>query len=132
MFTIIKKYHFYAAHRNQSIGWKCQNLHGHTYYVQVGLDLEQKQWGITMQFQHIDDIIDPIIKKLDHWLLLYDQDPWLDIIQQLDTSIVLFPYETSAENLARYIYEQIAQYITVSYVDLQETTTSTVRYTKTA
>ena len=85
-----------------------------------------------MQFQHIDDIIDPIIKKLDHWLLLYDQDPWLDILQQLDTSIVLFPYETSAENLARYIYEQIAQYITVSYVDLQETTTSTVRYTKTA
>lgn len=33
-FEVIKKYHFYAGHRNQYIiGSKCVNPHGHTYKV---------------------------------------------------------------------------------------------------
>jgi len=130
-FTLIKKYHFYAAHRNVAIGGKCANLHGHTYYVELGLRLEQHtEQEVTMLFEDIDNRLEPIVKHLDHCLLLDSADPQAELLRLVAGRYVEFPFPTSAENLARWIYERIEEEWprAIEYVQLQETTTSTVRY----
>ena len=128
---IEKKYHFYAAHRNEYLEGKCQNLHGHTYYVHVRLKFTQTdESGVTMLFESIDDIIDPIIAGLDHCMLIHEKDEaLLEAANLLHSKRVVFPHPTSAENLAKYLYNNIsAANLEVSEVRLQETTSSIVIY----
>ncbi len=130
-YTLLKKYHFYAAHRNVAIGGKCANLHGHTYYVEVALRLLQASPdAVTVLFEDVDRRLEPIVKSLDHCLLLDRADPQADLLRQVAGRCMEFDFPTSAENLARWLGEQIeAQWPGVlDYVQLQETTTSTVRY----
>jgi len=128
---IEKKYHFYAAHRNEYLEGKCQNLHGHTYYVHVQLAFsETDESGVTMLFESIDDIIDPIIKTLDHSTLVHEKDS--DLVKAVDilnSKRVVFPHPTSAEHLAKYLFDQIAgSNLPVKEVRLQETASSIVIY----
>ena len=130
-YTLLKKYHFYAAHRNLAIGGKCANLHGHTYYVEVSLRLMQASpQGVTVLFEDIDRRLEPIVKSLDHCLLLDRADPQADLLRQVAGRCMEFDFPTSAENLARWLGEQIEAHWpnVLDYVQVQETTTSTVRY----
>ncbi|MEM6800878.1 MAG: 6-carboxytetrahydropterin synthase [Bacteroidota bacterium] len=128
---IEKKYHFYAAHRNEYLEGKCQNLHGHTYFVYVQLSFgSTDESGVSMLFESIDNIIDPIIKTLDHSTLIHEKDTDLiEAVNLLNSKRVVFPYPTSAENLAKYLYDTIsASKLAVKEIRLQETTTSVVIY----
>ncbi|MEM7660508.1 MAG: 6-carboxytetrahydropterin synthase [Bacteroidota bacterium] len=128
---IEKKYHFYAAHRNEYVEGKCQNLHGHTYYVFVRLKFTSTdESGVSMLFESIDDVIDPIIKTLDHSTLVHEQDTLLlQAVDLLNSKRVMFARPTSAENLAKYLFDHIsASGLKVTEIRLQETTSSTVIY----
>jgi len=86
---VIKNYHFYAAHRNETLDDKCKNIHGHTYYVDVKLRFQTpKNNEITMLFSDVDKLIDPIIKGFDHGMLINVFDPlypYLKAAQQENT-----------------------------------------------
>lgn len=133
-FLVIKRYHFYAAHRNETLAGKCANIHGHTYYLRVGLRLGQQNGnGVTLLFEDIDRLLEPVLQPFDHAFLLNRQDPIAPQLRALPCKLVELDGPTSAENLARYIYDGIAAQPGVpkgslAYVDLQETTTSIVRY----
>lgn len=130
-FTLLKKYHFYAAHRNVAVGGKCANLHGHTYHVEISLRLLQRSEDeVTVLFEEIDRRLEPIVKELDHCLLLDAADPQADLLRQVAGRYVEFPFPTSAENLARWLCVRVEEEWpgVVDYVQLQETTTSAVRY----
>lgn len=132
---VTKKYHFYAGHRNENLDDKCFNLHGHTYYVEVSFDFTySKKTGITMLFSDIDKVVDPIINKLDHSLLIHEKDPLLKYLhlfvkeQKTSLKVTIFNKVTSAENLAEYIYLEIENLLPITQVKLQETTSSIVVY----
>ncbi|MEO1217922.1 MAG: 6-carboxytetrahydropterin synthase [Bacteroidota bacterium] len=128
---IEKKYHFYAAHRNEYLEGKCQNLHGHTYYVHVRLAFTNTdESGVTMLFESIDDIIDPIIASLDHSTLVHEKDiKLIEALDILNSKRLVFPYPSSAENLAKYLFDKISSFnLDVKEIRLQETTTSVVIY----
>lgn len=130
-FSIIKKYHFHAAHRNETLTNKCCNIHGHTYHVQVSVQLEQDpESGVTTLFEDLDRQIEPVVKRLDHAMLLNRHDPLADDIRRIAGCTVDFDGPTSAENVARYLYDEICRRsgLKLDYLDLQETTTSVVRY----
>ncbi len=135
MHKIEKKYHFYAGHRNENLKDKCFNLHGHTYYITMVFELPyDKKTGITMLFSEIDKVVKPIIKQLDHSLLIHKQDPLLKYLDMfceqegVGLKLYLMDNLTSAENLSRHIFEKVAKKLPIVKILLQETTTSTVSY----
>ena len=133
---INKKYHFYAGHRNENINDKCKNLHGHTYYVTMDFDFTEfnKATGITMLFSDIDTIVDPLINKLDHSLLIHKKDPLLKYLrmftkeEKTSLKLSIFNKPTSAENMAEYIFNIVSEHLPIVKITLQETTSSTVIY----
>jgi len=133
--VVSKKYHFYSGHRNENLDDKCFNLHGHTYYVTMDFNFKyNNSTGITMLFSDIDLVVDPIIKELDHSLLIHHKDPLLPYLnlfmkeQKTSLKLTIIDKPTSAENMAEYIFELVAKNLPIVKITLQETTTSTVVY----
>jgi 6-pyruvoyltetrahydropterin/6-carboxytetrahydropterin synthase len=131
MIKINKKYHFYAAHRNKSAGEKCGRIHGHTYKVQCEFKFDTMgDDGVTVLFSDIDARVEPIIKKYCHWFLLYEKDPLCDLLSLADEPFLSLPFETSAENMAIWLFNEIKTQtrLPICRIELAETQTSTVIY----
>lgn len=128
---IEKKYHFYAAHRNEAGGEKCGRIHGHTYYVKCVFQFqEMNESGITCLFSDIDQKVEPIIKDYCHWFIIFEGDPLVSYLEIAGEPIKIVPFETSAENLAIWIFNRIKREsgLPIIRIELQETTSSTVIY----
>ena len=135
IYKINKKYHFYAGHRNENLVDKCWNLHGHTYYITCDFEFGyDAKTGITFLFSDIDKIVDPIIKKLDHSMLIHINDPLLPFLQEFNHTqkevmkLNIFDFVTSAENLSKYLYNEIKKHLPITKLTFQETTSSIVTY----
>jgi 6-pyruvoyltetrahydropterin/6-carboxytetrahydropterin synthase len=87
---------FAAAHNLRGYKGKCEALHGHNYKVRVTLEgKELDSVGLLYDFVHLKQVIQGVIRTLDH--------KYLNELKPFD---VLNP---SAENIARYIYDEAAK-----------------------
>lgn len=91
MYTISKEFHFSASHQLDHLpeGHQCARLHGHNYKVELILqakDLDQDDF--VLDYGDLKPFKQLIDEKLDHRHLN-------DVI----------PYRTTAENIARWLYE---------------------------
>jgi 6-pyruvoyltetrahydropterin/6-carboxytetrahydropterin synthase len=87
---------FAAAHNLRGYKGKCENLHGHNYKVRVTLSGEEvDSVGLLYDFVHLKQVIQSVIRSLDHKYL--NELPPFDVLNP------------SAENIARYIYDQAAK-----------------------
>jgi len=125
---IEKKYYFYAAHRNKEAGEKCGRLHGHTYDVTCHFKFDVLHNGVSMLFSDIDAIAEPIIKQYDHYLLLWEEDGLCDVLNVCNEPFIAVPFETSAENMALWLFTQIRSKLPIIKIELAETKTSKVVY----
>jgi 6-pyruvoyltetrahydropterin/6-carboxytetrahydropterin synthase len=126
--VIEKKYHFYAAHRNKSAGEKCGRIHGHTYNVVCIFKFEEMKDGLTMLFSDIDKIVEPIIKQYDHYFLLHEKDSLVELLELANEPFISLPFETSAENMSIWIFNQIKNHLPIVQIQLAETKSSNVIY----
>lgn len=128
---IVKKYHFHAAHRNKEAGEKCGRIHGHTYDVECTFQFKGiADNGITILFSDIDQMVEPIIKEYCHWFILYEQDPLVSILELAGEPVKKVPFETSAENMAIWIFNRIKREteLNITRIELAETKSSNVVY----
>ena len=127
---IEKKYYFYAGHRNKSAGKKCSRLHGHTYDVNVKIKFDKMANGITMLFQDIDNKIEPIIKEYDHYFLLHEKDELCQLFELANEPYIKLPFETSAENMAIWLFNRIKNETGLPIIEIQfkETKSSNIIY----
>lgn len=87
---ISKEFKFDSAHNLVNYKGKCENLHGHTYRLQVTLKGEPKDDGMIIDFGIMKSIVNTtVIDILDHKYLN-------DIVHQ-----------STAENLIQWIWEQL-------------------------
>ena len=87
---------FAAAHNLRNYKGKCENLHGHNYKLRVTLAGEKLDaTGLLYDFVRLKQVIQSVIRSLDHKYL-----------NELSPFDVLNP---SAENISRYIYDEIAK-----------------------
>ena len=129
--VIEKKYHFYAAHRNHAGGEKCGRIHGHTYNVKCFFKFDQiNEGGITCLFSDIDKLVEPLIKSYCHWFLIYEFDPLVSFLELANEPIKKMPFETSAENMAIWIFNQIKNEtkLPIIRIELAETKSSKAIY----
>lgn len=128
---IEKKYHFYAAHRNKEAGEKCGRIHGHTYFVNCFFDVSSmsSKGGVTILFSDIDDLVEPIVKQYDHYLLLYEEDDLCSVLEKSKEPFIKMPFETSVENMVKWLFTEIKSTdLPIVKISLQETTSSIIIY----
>ena len=118
MYQISKQFHFSAAHR---LAWlppahKCHNLHGHDYHVEVVLESEELDaFGFVVDYGDLAPIKEFIDSEWDHQYLN-------DVIPELDG-------QTTAENLARVLYERLkGTYPQLAAVRVSETPKTWAEY----
>lgn len=107
MYTVIKRLEVSAAHSlNLSYRSKCETLHGHNWVITVYCRAAQLNAdGMVVDFSHIKQVVK---EQLDH--------------KNLNE---VLPFNTTAENLARWICEQTPSCFKV---EVQESESNTAIY----
>ena len=117
MITITRKLEFDAGHRIPDHKSQCKNLHGHRYVLHLTLtgkviDAEKRSdSGMLMDFSEVKEIAQKnLVDSWDHAFLVYEKD---EVVRNFLESIpnhktVVFDCVTTAENLARKIFETLA------------------------
>jgi 6-pyruvoyltetrahydropterin/6-carboxytetrahydropterin synthase len=95
MFQVSVEDTFSSGHALRGYKGKCENPHGHNYRVQVTLEGPQlDNIGLLIDFTQLKHAMRGLIAKLDH-----------QFINDLEPFTAVNP---SAENLAKYFYENLA------------------------
>ena len=107
MFEVSVEESFAAGHALRGYRGKCENPHGHNYKVRItlaGTDLDSI--GLLWDFKDLKSAMGEVIERLDHQYL-NDLEPFKK-------------QNPSAENLAKYFYDETSQ-------RLEQTTQGRVR-----
>jgi 6-pyruvoyltetrahydropterin/6-carboxytetrahydropterin synthase len=121
MFEVTIEETFAAGHALRNYRGKCENVHGHNYRCQVTLaGPELDSIGLLVDFVELKKVVHAVLDRMDHqWL---NEFPPFDVINP------------SAENMAKYIYDQVStglqdqKAVRVGAVKLWETDTASATY----
>ncbi|MDG2916104.1 6-carboxytetrahydropterin synthase QueD [Bisgaard Taxon 10/6] len=137
MFRVSKEFSFDMAHILDGHDGKCRNLHGHTYKLQVEVsgDLYQQgpKKGMVIDFADLKDIVKTLIlAPMDH-AFIYDTNSEREcriaaLLNELDSKTFGIPSRTTAEEMARFIFNRLKSELPLSAVRLWETPTSFCEY----
>jgi 6-pyruvoyltetrahydropterin/6-carboxytetrahydropterin synthase len=125
MYEVTVEDSFAAGHYLRNYKGKCENPHGHNYKVRVTLrGAELDKAGLLLDFKDLKEVMKHVIERLDHQML-NDIEPFTAL-------------NPSAENLARYFYEQASSRlqsltqgrVAVRDVTIWETDSTTARYSE--
>ncbi len=123
MFEIAVEESFAAGHRLRGYGGKCEKPHGHNYRVRVTLEGEQLDaTGLLYDFVELKRRLSELIEAIDH-KFLNDLVPFDQV-------------NPSAENLAKYFYDELSKQLAATpghgvrlkEVTVFETDTTTATY----
>lgn len=141
MFKTAKQFTFDMAHMLDGHDGKCQNLHGHTYILQVEVmgDLHQSgaKKGMVMDFADLKTIVKHhILDKMDH-AFIYDttserESQVAELLNKLHSKTYGIPTRTTAEEMTRHIFQVLKNdaQLPVSLIRLWETPSSYCEYTE--
>lgn len=132
---VTKEFSFEMAHALSRYDGKCENVHGHTYYLSITVcgspekDANSVKCGMVMDFSELKTLVhDQILADLDHALVLNETDRRCDILSQVSTKVVVVPYQPTCENLILEIVQRLLPYMAGSVrlvsVRLRETAQS--------
>jgi len=110
--TLSVKDRFQAAHFLKEYKGKCEKVHGHTFHVEVQIEVtELDNTGIGVDFTEIKNKLSRILP--DHTLLneVYDFNP-------------------SAENLSRHFFHELKKYYPVKAVTVWESEDASATYSE--
>lgn len=115
MISCIRKFSIDCGHRVYGHESKCAHLHGHTYGIEVharaltqngnsGLDSLGRVIDFSVLKERIGTWLD---REWDHGFLVYVEDMMLlQALSALATKKYIFPFNPTAENIARYLLEK--------------------------
>jgi 6-pyruvoyltetrahydropterin/6-carboxytetrahydropterin synthase len=110
---IHKDYDFVAGHVLPGHTGHCRNPHGHNYLVRVWFKGHQVQQpgasddGMLIDFSDVNKVIKPILEEWDHAVLSCGPET-MDYYNPLKTKFAYLGIRTTAENIARYLWTEIA------------------------
>lgn len=139
MYTLKTEYAFDSAHFLTNYYGKCENLHGHRWHViacisapelgQVGTEKD-----MVMDFGVFKQEVHSLCDSLDHTFLIEEgslSQKTLECLKEEGFSLTVLPFRTTAENLARYLYEQLEEKgLPISSVEVDETPNNCAIFTK--
>jgi len=121
MFEVTIEESFSAGHALRNYHGKCENVHGHNYRCQVTLEGRQlDSIGLLVDFVELKRVVHSVLDRMDH--------QWLNEFPPFDA------INPSAENMARFIYEEVhagfqtKEGVCIASVKLWETDTCSATY----
>lgn len=98
-----------AGHRVYQHESKCAHAHGHNYRVHFHCEADDlDQIGRVIDFSVIKEKLCMWIENVwDHHFLLWECDPWAESMTKIDPTIVIVPFNPTAENMAEYLVSVI-------------------------
>ena len=119
MFEVTVEAGFSSGHYLRNYRGKCENPHGHNYRVLVTLaGRELDASGLLLDFKILKDVLRPVISYLDHQMI-NDLEPFTTV-------------NPSAENLAKYFYDETNRHLTAVTAGRVRVKSSTVFETDTS
>lgn len=106
------RYHdFCAGHRVYGHESKCAHLHGHNYRIYftieaIGTKLDTI--GRVLDFSVIKELLcEWLEENWDHQFLVFSEDPIKSFLLEIDDTVVVVPFNPTAENMGEYLVEVI-------------------------
>jgi 6-pyruvoyltetrahydropterin/6-carboxytetrahydropterin synthase len=123
MFEVTIEETFAAGHALRNYKGKCENVHGHNYRCQVTMAGDRlNEIGLLVDFVELKKAVHTVLDRMDH--------QWLNDFPPFDK------LNPSAENMARYIYDEVEAALpagsgaAIQLVRLWETDTCSATYRK--
>ncbi len=136
MYTIRKQFKFEMAHQLFESYTKecCDQIHGHSYILELFFESDVlDKTGMVVDFGEVKDVLKKYIDGWDHSITLPNMFPseYIDMIAKYSKNFRVVPYNPTAENMAKAIYDYIKpQFPILSEVKLHETATGCASYTQ--
>lgn len=121
---------FDAAHFLTDYHGKCENLHGHRWRV-VAYLAQEKLWNegthkdMVIDFGEFKHVLRELTEELDHSFIVEEgslMPETLACLEKEGFTLSMMPFRTTAENLARYFYDRMADSgLSISQVEVYET-----------
>lgn len=146
MYQLNKEFVVETAHiLDSSYMTQCQRFHGHSARIVLSISsMGLNQDGMVIDFKKLKEFFQPIYDTLDHHCLVSEKRArtlFNDVEQGKRLGFVIVPFNPTAENLSKWIYEQVDEELSKHYIDLVggrtvyvnyveywETTSACVRY----
>ena len=130
MYVLQTEQSFDAAHFLKDYKGKCSNIHGHRWRVVVSissekLSAEQQTKGMIIDFSDLKKALKNICDYFDH-TFIYEENSLkpetVTALQAENFRLITVPFRPTAENFARFIYEELKkEKYTVCHVEVYET-----------
>jgi len=105
MYELMIETEFAAAHQLKEIGGGCEQLHGHTWKVQVFVKGERLDpYGILVDFRDVKRIVKKWTAGLDHHYL----------------NEVLGSTNPTTENIAKYLFQKLEKEVNLETIKLSK------------
>lgn len=141
MITATRYHDFSYGHRVVGHEGKCKCLHGHNGRVHftctARADMPQlDSIGRVVDFSVIKSALCEWLEvNWDHKMLIWTRDPHWNALVQIDKTVVLVPFNPTAENMAKHLVETIGPLVLPAHVELvevtfEETSKCSATYTK--
>lgn len=110
MISVVRYHDISCGHRVVGHEGKCQNLHGHNYRIHFHCAAKElDSVGRVVDFSFIKSALCQWLEdNWDHRMLIFFKDPILDLILKIDPTVVVVPFNPTAENMAQYLIQEIA------------------------
>lgn len=137
MYKIKKLFRVPVGHRLLKNKDLCKNVHGHGLKILVTLQSDVLDDNdMVMDFKFLSEYMKPIIKTLDHSLLLNSLDKdYIDFVMSKNMKMFTFPNaDPTAETIAKSIFDHLTiklgeqEHVKVSEVKVWENDDSSVVY----
>ena len=130
MYKLKTESSFDAAHFLTDYHGKCENLHGHrwrviAYLAQQELCKESTHKDMVLDFGEFKSALRKLTEELDHSFIVEEGSLMQETLACLEKEgfvLTIMPFRTTAENLARYFYNRLAELgLPVSEIEVYET-----------
>lgn len=107
---VAKEFDWEMGHRLPFHKGKCVNLHGHSYRAIIAFEGEPDENGFIIDFYDMKQAVLPIIEKLDHAFMVYENDTaLLQALEKINTKLFITPFHSTVENISRWLLQEISK-----------------------
>ncbi|MCM1157303.1 MAG: 6-carboxytetrahydropterin synthase QueD [Bacteroidales bacterium] len=117
MYTLQTSANFDSAHFLKGYEGKCRNIHGHRWLIEATVAAEQlekdgQNRGMVVDFKTLREDLNRLAEELDHSLVIEEEsirEKTKEALLEEGFRIVEVPFRPTAENLAKYFYDELEE-----------------------